>query len=79
MFDLGPPALALLSHSPTPYVVLMLAGFAIAIFGHLGRFRWVIAAGIALIVLGAFLLPLAANISSENKPPPVEEALPEEE
>ncbi len=79
MFDLGPPALALLPHSPTPYVAMMLAGFAIGILGHLSRFRWLIGAGIALIVLGAFLLPLAANLSSNDKPPPVEEALPEEE
>ncbi len=79
MLDLGPPALALLPHSPTPYIALMLAGFVVAIFGHLGRFRWVIAAGITLIVLGAFLLPLAANVANNKKPPPVEESLPEEE
>ena len=68
----------LLAHSPGPYIALMLAGFAIGILGHLTRIRWLIAAGIALIFLGALLFPLAANLTTSNRPPPIEESLPAE-
>ena len=67
MFDLGPPALALLPHSPTPYVAMMLAGFAIGIFGHLSRSKWLVTIGIILIFLAALAFPLALNLQS-NKP-----------
>jgi hypothetical protein len=52
----------------------MLAGFVIGILGHLTKTRWLVLAGVILISLGAFLLPLAANLSTENRPPPVEES-----
>jgi hypothetical protein len=74
VFDLGPPPLALLSHSPGPYIALMLAGFVIGILGHLTKIRWLVGAGVVLISLGAFLLPLAANLGTENRPPPIEES-----
>jgi len=72
--DLLAPSAALLPHSPTPYIAMMLAGFAIGILGHLTRARWLIAAGVALIFLGALLFPFLANVTSEDRPPPIEES-----
>lgn len=74
MLDLGPPPAALLAHSPGPYIALMLAGFAIGILGHLTKTRWLVGAGVVLITLGALLLPLAANLSTSDRPPPIEES-----
>jgi hypothetical protein len=73
-FALVPPPLAALPHSPGPYIALMLIGFAVGILGHLTRARWLIAAGIALIFLGALLFPFLANVTTENKPPPPQES-----
>jgi hypothetical protein len=55
---------ALLPQSVTPYVALMLAGFAVGILGHLAGARWLVAAGVILIALGAMLLPLVAHITA---------------
>ena len=74
MLDLLAPFAALLPHSPTPYIAMMLAGFAIGILGHLTRARWLIAAGVALIFLGALLLPFLANVTTDERPPPIEES-----
>jgi len=76
VLDLVPPLAALLPHSPTPYIALMLAGFAIGILGHLTRARWLVAAGVLLIFLGALLFPLLANVTteSEDRPPPIDES-----
>jgi len=74
VLDLAPPLAALFPQSPTPYIALMLAGFAVGILGHLTRARWLIAAGVILIFLGALLFPLAANITSEDRPPPIDES-----
>jgi len=71
--DLLLPLATLLPHSPTPYVLLMLAGFAVGILGHLAGVRWLVAAGVVLIALGALLLPFVANVTTDNKPPPIEE------
>ena len=62
---------ALLPHSAGPYVALMLIGFAVGILGHLSSSRWLVAAGVILIALGAFLFPLALTITTET-PPQVE-------
>jgi hypothetical protein len=62
----------LLPHSATPYVVLMILGFATGILGHLSASRWLVAIGVILIFLGAFLFPLALNLT-ESTPPRVEE------
>lgn len=62
----------LLPHSATPYVVLMILGFATGILGHLAASRWLVAIGVILIFLGAFLFPLALNLT-ESTPPRVEE------
>jgi hypothetical protein len=72
--DLVLPLAALLPHSPTPYVVLMLAGFGVGILGHLAGARWLVGAGVVLIALGALLLPLAANLTTDNRPAPIEES-----
>jgi hypothetical protein len=69
VLDLVPP-LAALPHSLGPYVSMMLAGFVLGIFGHLAKLRWLVAIGVILIFLAAFLFPLALNVTTENKPPP---------
>ncbi len=74
MPELVLPLAELFPTSPGPYIVLMLAGFAIGILGHLSGAKWLIAAGIALIFLGALLFPLAANLTTEDRPPPIEES-----
>ena len=77
MHDLLPP-LAALPHSLGPYITLVLVGFGVGILGHLTKIRWLVGIGIALIVVGALLLPFAAGISSDQKNLPVEESLPSE-
>lgn len=58
----------LLPHSAGPYVALILIGFATGILGHLSSSRWLVATGIALIFLGAFLFPLALNLTEPTPP-----------
>jgi hypothetical protein len=72
--DLALPLAAMLPHSPGPYIALMLIGFGVGILGHLSGARWLVAAGVALIALGALLLPLVANVTTDNRPPPIEES-----
>lgn len=74
MPDLFLPLAVSLPHSPGPYIALMLVGFVFGILGHLTRARWLVAAGVALIFLGAFLFPLAANLTTDERPPPIEES-----
>jgi hypothetical protein len=74
VLDLAPPLADLFPHSPGPYIALMLAGFVFGILGHVFRAKWLVAAGVALIFLGALLFPLLANVTSENRPAPVEES-----
>jgi hypothetical protein len=50
----------------------MLTGFALGILGHLTRARWLVATGIILIFLGAFLFPLALNLTTDTRPPPIQ-------
>ena len=66
--DLALPFATLLPHSAGPYIALVAIGFAVAIIGHLSAARWLIAAGIVLIFLGAFAFPLALNLT--ESPPP---------
>ena len=73
MLDLFPPLAALLPHSIGPYIAVMLSGFAIGILGHMSSTRWLVAAGVILVFLGAFLFPLALNMSTET-PPQVEKS-----
>lgn len=74
MPDLVPPFAELLSREPGPYIAMMLIGFAVGIAGHLFKARWLIGAGVLLIFLGALLLPLAANLTSDERPPPIDES-----
>ena len=73
MHDLLPPSAAL-PHSLGPYLALVLVGFAVGILGHLTKIRWLVGVGIALIVVGALLLPFAAGLPSGEKSPPAEES-----
>ncbi len=66
MLDLVLPLATLLPHSASPYLALMLIGFAIGILGHLTAARWLVAAGIILVFLGAFLFPVALNLTEES-------------
>lgn len=66
MLDLVLPLASLLPHSAGPYIALVLIGFFIGIFGHLSSARWLVAAGVILIFLGAFLFPLALNLTEES-------------
>lgn len=74
MLDPVLPLAALLPTSPTPYITMMLVGFGIGILGHLTRARWLVAAGVILIFLGALLFPLLANVTTDDRPPPIEES-----
>jgi hypothetical protein len=47
---------------PRPFVAMMIAGFVIAVFGHITRVKTLVALGIGLVFLATFLLPLAANV-----------------
>jgi hypothetical protein len=66
--DLALSLAGLLPHSVGPYIALVLIGFAVSILGHLSSSRWLVAVGIVLIFLGAFLFPLALNLT-ESTPP----------
>ena len=48
--------------SPTPFVVLMVAGFVIGVIGHITRTKGLIALGIGMIFLATFLRPLITNV-----------------
>ena len=50
--------------SPTPFIALMVGGFAVGIFGYLYGSRFIVAIGIAMIFLATLLIPLLVNISS---------------
>jgi len=63
-------AAGILPHTIGPYVSLMIAGFAIGIFGHVFRSRWLVAIGILLIFLAALALPLALNVTTEKPDAP---------
>jgi hypothetical protein len=64
------PLAAILPESIGPYVSLMIAGFSIAVFGHLSRSRWLIALGIILVFLAAAAFPLALNVLYDQPEPP---------
>jgi hypothetical protein len=64
------PLADVLPHSTGPYVAMMIAGFVIAIFGHMSRSRWLVAIGIIVIFLAAAVLPLALNVFTEKPEAP---------
>jgi hypothetical protein len=49
--------------SPSFFLVLLGAGFAIGIVGHLVKSRTLVATGIVLVMLATFLLPIVVSIS----------------
>lgn len=71
MPDLALSLAGLLPQSAGPYIGMVLGGFAVGIAGHLSSSRWLVALGVALVFLGAFLFPLALNLT-ESTPPQVE-------
>jgi hypothetical protein len=73
VLDLALPLADLFPTRPGPYIALMLIGFVIGILGHVFRVKLLIASGVILIFLGALLFPLAANLTTEDRPPPIEE------
>lgn len=74
MSDLLLPVAAL-PQSPGAYIAIVLVGFAVGTCGHLFKQRWLVGVGVALIVIGALLLPFAAGIPSSEKSPPAGEAI----
>lgn len=69
MLHLLLPLADILPHSFGPYVTLMFIGFVIGVLGHMTHSRWLVAAGIILIFLAAFLFPLALNLTTNTRPP----------
>lgn len=61
---------SLLPHSLGPYLVMMMAGFVVAVLGHIWRVRWMVGLGILFIFLATFLLPLAIIATNDEPPPP---------
>jgi hypothetical protein len=66
---------AALPHSPGAYIAIVGVGFLVGTLGHLFKVRWLVGIGIALIVVGALLLPFAAGIPSDEKSPPGAESI----
>ena len=62
------PLADLLPREIGPYISLMLAGFMVGIAGHLTRSRWLVAIGIMMVFLAAFLFPLALNVTTDTPP-----------
>ena len=48
--------------SPKTYIALMGIGFVVGVSGHVVRSKPLVAAGILMIFLATFLLPLAAHV-----------------
>lgn len=61
---------AVLPDTIEPYLILMVAGFIVAMWGHGMHSRWVVAIGIIMVFLAVLLFPLALQIFSEAPPPP---------
>jgi hypothetical protein len=74
LLALAPPLAALLPHSAGPYIALTVAGMAIGILGHLFGARWLVAAGVILVFLGALLFPLGVSLTGGEAPPPARSA-----
>jgi hypothetical protein len=68
VLDLVPPLAEVLPHSIGPYISLMLFGFFLGILGHLTKSRWLVAIGVLLVFLAAFLFPLALNVTTDKPP-----------
>ena len=51
---------------PTLFILMMVAGFVIAVAGHIVRARSLVALGIGLIFLATFVLPLLSNLRASS-------------
>lgn len=69
VLDLVLPPAALLPDSAGPYIALLFIGFAVGILGHFSRSRWLVVIGVILISLGAFLFPLALDLTTDEPAP----------
>ncbi|MBM3666625.1 MAG: hypothetical protein FJW90_03940 [Actinobacteria bacterium] len=69
------PLAEILPTSISPYLILMLAGFAVGTLGHLYRSKVVVATGIIMIFMATLLLPLAL-IATEEEPEASPQILP---
>jgi hypothetical protein len=49
--------------SPTPFIVLMLGGFAVGVFGYMYGSRFVVGIGVAMIFLATLFIPLVLSVS----------------
>lgn len=45
-----------------PYLILMAIGFLVGGYGQLARFRWLVIAGILIIITAAFLFQAALQV-----------------
>ena len=63
------PLAELLPRDIDPYLALMLAGFVIALLGHMTRARWLVLIGILMIMLATLVFPLT-KVATEDEPPP---------
>jgi hypothetical protein len=62
--------IAVLPEDINPYLILMVAGFVVGVFGHLYRSRWIVAIGVTMVFLATLLLPLAIHVLEEKPAPP---------
>jgi hypothetical protein len=53
--------------SPTPFVVLMVIGFGVAVVGHIVKAKGLVALGIGMVFLATFLLPLVTNVLKSSQ------------
>lgn len=61
------PLAAVLPETITPYISLMIVGFAVGAVGHLYKSKLVVGLGIAMIFAATLLLPLAL-VATEDEP-----------
>jgi hypothetical protein len=47
---------------PDPYIAMMLAGFAVGVFGYLYGSRFIVGIGVAIVFVATLFLPLALNV-----------------
>jgi len=69
--QLGPLSPILDSPAPGPFLAI-LVGFVLGIYGHVGKFRWLVAIAILIVFVGSAWLFLA-SVGLDDRPlPPVE-------
>jgi hypothetical protein len=48
--------------SPDPFIALLIAGFAVGVFGYLAGSRFFVAIGVALVFLATLIIPLVLSV-----------------